>query len=98
MCVLCELYSMPNITLSIPEEIYEKMKRHPEVKWSEIARRAILEYLRKLEGEATTEELLKKLGAEFEEELDKIDFEKMEKHYKRMRDAEWERLSMIQTS
>lgn len=32
---------MPNITLSIPEELMKKMKSFREIKWSEIARRAI---------------------------------------------------------
>jgi hypothetical protein len=33
---------MPNITLSVPEDLHELMKRHREIRWSEIARRAIL--------------------------------------------------------
>ena len=48
---------MPNITLSIPEEVYRKMKKYSEVKWSEVARKAIMEYLRKLEGTVSSEEL-----------------------------------------
>ena len=32
---------MPNLTLSVPPELYEAMKRHPEIRWSEVARRAI---------------------------------------------------------
>jgi hypothetical protein len=31
---------MPNMTLSIPEELHRKMKRHTELKWSDIARQA----------------------------------------------------------
>ena len=42
---------MPNITLSIPPDLYKKMKEHPEIKWSEVARRAIAEYLAKIEAE-----------------------------------------------
>ncbi len=83
------------LTLSIPREIYEKMKKHPEVKWSEIARKAIIEYLKKLEEEIDTEELLKELGEDFAEELDKIDLEKAKEHYRRMREAEWKRFSTI---
>jgi len=30
-----------NITLSIPDELHEKMKKMSEIKWSEIVRRAI---------------------------------------------------------
>ncbi len=39
---------MPNITLSIPEEIHRMMKLHREVRWSEIARAAIIEQMKKL--------------------------------------------------
>lgn len=32
---------MVNITLSIPEELHKKMKKFSEVRWSEIARKAL---------------------------------------------------------
>ena len=32
---------MVNITLSIPEELHNIVKKHNEIKWSEVARRAI---------------------------------------------------------
>jgi len=38
-----------NVTFAVPKELHEIMKRHPEIKWSEIARRAMWEYARKLE-------------------------------------------------
>lgn len=31
---------MPNMTLTIPEEMHEKMKHHTELKWSDVARQA----------------------------------------------------------
>jgi hypothetical protein len=31
---------MPNMTLSIAEEMHKKMKRHTELKWSDVARQA----------------------------------------------------------
>jgi metal-responsive CopG/Arc/MetJ family transcriptional regulator len=40
---------MANITLSLPEELYQKLKDHPEIRWSEIARKAIQHYLDDLE-------------------------------------------------
>ena len=40
---------MANITLSLPEELYQKLKDHPEIRWSEIARKAIQQYLDELE-------------------------------------------------
>ena len=39
---------MPNITLSLPDDVYEIVKKHREIRWSEIARRAIENYARKL--------------------------------------------------
>ena len=41
---------MPNITLSVPDDLHRKMKRHPEVKWSEVVRRVISEKIRDLEA------------------------------------------------
>ena len=40
---------MGNITLSIPEDLHEKMKRHEEIKWSEVARKAIQKKIEDLE-------------------------------------------------
>ncbi len=40
---------MANITLSLPEELYQKLKNHPEIRWSEVARKAIQQYLDELE-------------------------------------------------
>jgi len=34
---------MGNITLSIPEEVHNNMKHFSEIKWSEVARKAIVE-------------------------------------------------------
>ncbi len=40
---------MPNLTLSLTAEVYEAMKKHPEIRWSEVARQAITKRLRDLE-------------------------------------------------
>ena len=45
---------MVNMTLSIPEELHKKMKKHPEFKWSEIARRS---FEQKLEDEEFLDDL-----------------------------------------
>lgn len=39
---------MVNITLAIPEDLRVEIKQHREVNWSEIARKAMTEHLRKL--------------------------------------------------
>jgi len=40
---------MPNLTLSLTMELYEAMKKHPEIRWSEVARQAIAKRLKDLE-------------------------------------------------
>jgi hypothetical protein len=33
---------MPNVTLSVSNELHDELRRHPEVVWSEVARKALL--------------------------------------------------------
>ena len=40
---------MPNITLAIPKELQVIIKKHNEIKWSEVARRAMWQQARKLQ-------------------------------------------------
>ena len=40
---------MTNMTLAIPEELHNLMKKHSQIKWSEIARQAIWTQAKKLE-------------------------------------------------
>ncbi|HIH21160.1 MAG TPA: hypothetical protein HA222_00660 [Candidatus Diapherotrites archaeon] len=42
---------MVNMTFAIPEQIHKIMKKHPEVKWSEVARQAIEKKAKILEAE-----------------------------------------------
>ena len=40
---------MTNMTLAVPEDLHKVMQKHKEIKWSEVARQAIMEKARKLE-------------------------------------------------
>lgn len=40
---------MPNITLSLPSELHKFVKKHNEINWSEIARRAISTQAKKIQ-------------------------------------------------
>jgi Arc/MetJ-type ribon-helix-helix transcriptional regulator len=40
---------MPNITLSLPEDLHRKIKEHPEIRWSEVVRRVLSSRVRDLE-------------------------------------------------
>ncbi len=50
---------MSSLTLSIPEELKEKMELHKEINWSEIARQAIIQRLELL---SKMDKLLKNSG------------------------------------
>ncbi len=65
---------MTNMTLSIPEELHKKMKQMSEVKWSEIARRAIEERINDLE-------IINKIASK--SKLTKKDVEEISKKIKR---------------
>ena len=42
---------MTNMTLALPNELYKKMARHSDLKWSEIARKAFERKLKEFEFE-----------------------------------------------
>ncbi len=71
---------MPNMTLSVPRELHRIVKQHNEIKWSEIARRAMWEQAKKVQ-------LMDKLteNSEFtEEDVEFLDHKVKEKLLKRL--------------
>ncbi|OPX62204.1 MULTISPECIES: hypothetical protein [unclassified Methanoregula] len=73
---------MPNITLSLPEDVHRIVKAHSEVRWSEIARRAIEDYAKKL----ALLDAITKHSAVAEEDITALDYkvkEGIQEHYKR---------------
>ncbi len=89
------------MTISIPSELCEKMKRHAEVKWSEVVRKALAEYVDHLEvvegGLISAEKLSRKLK-EKGIDVSSINLDKAIEYYKEGRKLERKRLSMIQAS
>jgi len=65
------ILKMPNITLSIPEDLKKEMEKFPEINWSEVARDSIkkkiaqLSFLKgfRMDSDITADEALK-LGQE----------------------------------
>ena len=89
---------MPNITFSVSEKLYKRMKKFNEIKWTTLYRQMIERYLEKFENlnvEKITElrERIKKKGYS----MDDIPFDKAVEIYKKMRQLEWERTYSIQT-
>ena len=73
---------MPNLTLSIPEELHERMKKHSEIRWSEVVRKSISEKIEDLEvldkltrksklTQADVDEIAHKINRDVFEELNK---------------------------
>ena len=69
---------MTYMTLALPEEVHGIMKKHQEVKWSEIARQAIWNHARKiqlmnqlLEKSELTEEDAERIGEKIKKEVAK---------------------------
>ncbi len=90
-----------NITISVPQELYDKMKSYSEVRWSEVVRKALAEYVGRLEivegGIVSSEKLLEKLKAA-DLDVSCVDLKKAVEFYEKGRKLEWKRLSTTQTS
>jgi len=65
---------MENITLTIPKELKEELKKHKETNWSAVIRKAMIEHLRKV---AIAEAIASK------SKLTKKDVEEIDKKVKR---------------
>ncbi|MEQ9716102.1 MAG: hypothetical protein ABGF52_11295 [Candidatus Asgardarchaeum sp.] len=91
---------MPNVTFSINDELYSKMKKHKEINWSAVVRKAISDFLRKLESKENIIKMkeLKKKMESLGINLEDISLENAIKHYEKMREFEWKRFSTTQTS
>jgi hypothetical protein len=56
-----------NLTLYVPDDVAEKMEKLPEVNWSEVARKAILDYVQLRSGSVPVA-IVERLRSEKEEE------------------------------
>jgi metal-responsive CopG/Arc/MetJ family transcriptional regulator len=92
---------MVNITISIPQELYDTMKRYSEVKWSEVVRKALVEYVGRLEiveGGVVASEKLATMLKDSNLDVSCVGLEKAVEYYEKGRKLEWKRLSTTQTS
>lgn len=71
---------MGNITLALPEDLHDRMRKHSEIRWSEVVRKSIHNKVELLEAmdaiakknkmtEKDVEELASKINREVFEEL-----------------------------
>jgi hypothetical protein len=87
---------MPHITLSIPQSVYETMKKHPEVKWTQIAREKLVEYADEIQGITTTNAIRRGLGPAFVKSIAKDYGEDDKTALKRIKEAKWNRMTSSQ--
>jgi len=90
---------MTNITFSVDDDLHRRMKKHPEIKWTEILRKRIREYLEEIERpySKTTDEIAKELGEEFLILKDEFTHEEDVEYQRRMAGLEKERLIVIKS-
>lgn len=86
---------MAHITLSIPDEVHREMKKHPEIKWSEVARRSIIEKANLLKKTMHTSDLFKLLSPETRKSIQETSEKEAVEFYKKMKKAEWKRLKFL---
>ncbi|MBI4360191.1 hypothetical protein HY572_00265 [Candidatus Micrarchaeota archaeon] len=75
---------MTNITLSVNDAVYKKMKNHSEIKWSEFVRKAIQQRIEELEkvSPEKKESLLTMLASQ----------DVLKKDWDNKKDARWDRV------
>jgi hypothetical protein len=89
---------MTNITFSVDDDLHKKMKEHPEIKWTEILRQSIINYLKKVEeiDEISIEDFKSRLEPDLVEKIDKLEEQKEKEYYDEIKKKEMERLARFQ--
>ena len=89
---------MAHITLSIPDEMHQEMKKYPAIKWSEAARRGIREQLLEIRGVLRGEEWLHSLPSSTKNkisELKKFSKEDWKAWHRQVKEKEWRKARFL---
>ena len=65
---------MTNVTLSIPDQYYSLMKKHSEIKWTEVMRNAAIIKLRELEDNKIKTEAINYAGENWDDAKELFNF------------------------
>jgi len=87
---------MTNITFSVDDDLHKKMKQHPEIKWTEILRQSIVNYLKKVEemDVISIGNFRKRLNPDLIKKIKKLEEEEIS-FYKEAKKMEQERLNHL---
>ena len=86
---------MAHITLSVPDSVYEEMKKHPEIKWSEVARKSIIEKTVLLKKSVHSKDLLNLLSPEASNRILKVKEGDWLRFYKEAEKKGWKRTRFL---
>ena len=89
---------MTNITFDIDDDIHKKMKEHPEIKWTEILRQSIINYLKNVEeiDVISIKDFRERLDPELLQKIEELDEQEEILFYKEAKKREQERLNRLQ--
>jgi hypothetical protein len=89
---------MTNITFSVDDAIHKKMKEYPEIKWTEVLRQSIVDYLKKVEeiDVLTITDFKKRLDPEILKKIDELNEKDEALFYEKAKKMEEERLKQLQ--
>jgi protease II len=84
---------MKEISFSVEDDIYKKIKNHSEINWSEIIQRSIMNHLQKTAKTKiiSIEDLRKRLGPKLLQKVRQLDEKEEIKFYKKAKQLELER-------
>ena len=88
---------MTNITFSVDDVLHKKMKDHPEIKWTEILRQAIVNYLKKVEeiDVLPIKDFRERLDPELLKQINELDEHEEILFYQKAKKMEEERMNRL---
>ena len=89
------MLGMAHMTLSVPDDMLKEMKKHPEIKWTEVARQSFLGRLRLLKGTMTTKDFFKLLSPDTQKSMLETDEKGWTQFSKKMRQKDRERARFL---
>ncbi len=89
---------MTNITFSVDDDLHKKMREHPEIKWTEILRQSIANYLKKVEeiDVLSINDFRKRLDPEIQKKIEELNEQDEIMFYEEAKKIEEERLKRLQ--
>jgi hypothetical protein len=91
---------MTNVTFSVDDDLYKRMKSRPEIKWSEVCRQAIIRYLEetKYPSKWSTEKLRSRLSSATNQLIQNLPLEKTSELAEKSRQLDKKRVKQAQLS